>query len=63
MLKLKIINKLEKFGSPNPKISLYKYKKECIPLFNFGSLVRVVVILFVTIIKEISLLIDQELLP
>lgn len=62
MLKLRIVNKLENF-SPNTKISLYKYKKECTRLFNFGSLVRVGVILFVTILKEIFLLIDRELLP
>lgn len=60
MLKLRIVNKLENF-SPNTKISLNKYKKEC--MFNFGSLVRVGVILFVTILKEIFLLIDHELLP
>ena len=55
MLKLRIVNKLENF-SPNTK-------KECTRLFNFGSLVRVGVILFVTILKEIFLLIDHELLP
>lgn len=62
MLKLRIVNKLENF-SPNTKISLYKYKKECTRLFNFGSLVRVGVIFFVTILKEMFLLIDHELLP
>ena len=38
-------------------------KKSVAVLFNFGSLVRVGVILFVTILKEIFLLIDRELLP